>query len=287
MKAVTSHTMIQDNENKWALGQFNVHNIELALAAVRAAEEENAPIILAVGPSTFNYLGDISPLISAIHKMIENTTVPISLHLDHAKDLKMIRQALDLGFSSIMFDGSNLPYDENVHLTTKVAEMSHVYGASMEGEIGIVPAEVASPDEMSENFTNPDKAAHFAHETNIDLIAVSVGSVHGMESQCSSIDCGLIRELSIKLNCPQVLHGASGVLDKYLPDAIDSGIRKININTMLKVCFRDTVARSLKDSPNMDMLEAWTIGTEAVTECVRNRIRCFNATNRADAFRMN
>ena len=119
MKAVTSHTMIKDKENKWALGQFNVHNIELALAAVRAAEEENAPIILAVGPSTFNYLGDISPLISAIHKMIEGAKVPISLHLDHAKDLEMIRHALDLGFSSIMFDGSDLPYDENVRLTSQ------------------------------------------------------------------------------------------------------------------------------------------------------------------------
>ena len=108
-----------------------------------------------------------------------------------------------------------------------------------------------------------------------------------MQSQSSSIDCGLIRELSSKLNCPQVLHGASGVLDQYIPDAIKSGIRKININTMLKVCFRDTIARSLKDSPNMDMLEAWSIGTDAVAECVRNRIRCFNATNQADLFRMN
>lgn len=286
MKVVTSHTMIKDKENKWALGQFNVHNLELALAAVRAAEEENAPIILAVGPSTFNYLVDISPLISAIHKIIEEAKVPISLHLDHAKDLKMIRYALDLGFSSIMFDGSDLPFDENVRLTAKVAEMSHAYGASMEGEIGIVPAEGVSPDKMSENFTNPDIAANFARETNIDLIAVSVGSVHGMQSQSSSIDCGLIRELSTKLSCPQVLHGASGVLDKYLPDAIYSGIRKININTMLKVCFRDTISQSLKDSPNMDMLEAWSIGMDAVSARVRNRIRCFNASNQADVFRL-
>ena len=105
MRAVTSHTMIQDSENRWALGQFNVHNIELALAAIMAAEAENAPIILAVGPSTFEYLGDISPLISAIHTMIKKATVPISLHLDHAKDFDMIKNALDLGFSSIMFDG--------------------------------------------------------------------------------------------------------------------------------------------------------------------------------------
>jgi len=286
MRAVTSHTMIMDNENKWALGQFNVHNIELALASIRAAEAENAPIILAVGPSTFNYLGDVSPLISAIHKMIKKAAVPISLHLDHAKDLEMIRYALDLGFSSIMFDGSDLPFEENVRLTTKVALMSHAYGASIEGEIDIVPNGQVSPDEMSKNFTNPDKAASFAEETNIDLIAVSVGSVHGMQSQSSSIDCRLIKELSTKLNCPQVLHGASGVLDQYLPDAIASGIRKININTMLKVCFRDTVARCLKHSPNIDMLEAWSIGMDAVSACVRSRIRCFNASNQADVFRL-
>ncbi len=198
------------------IGQFNVHNIELALAAIMAAEAENAPIILAVGPSTFEYLGDISPLISAIHKMIRKATVPISLHLDHAKDFEMIKNALDLGFSSIMFDGSALPFDENVRLTAKAVELSHAYGASMEGEIGIIPAQEPSPNNISENFTNPEKAADFARETNIDLIAVSVGSVHGMQNQSSSIDCGLIKELSTKLSCPQVLHGASGVLDEYL-----------------------------------------------------------------------
>lgn len=281
MKAVPITALLHDKPTDWALGQFNVHNIELALSAIRAGEAENAPLILAVGPSTVQFLEDISPLIAAIHKMIEKSKVPIALHLDHARSLELVRQALDLGFSSVMFDGSSLPFEENVRLTAEVAEMGHACGASVEGEIGIVPMEGALTDDAAENNTDPEKAALFAQETKIDLIAVSVGSVHGMQSQNSSIDCELIKELSTKLNRPQVLHGASGVRDEFYPEAIRGGIRKININTMLQVRFRNAVSKTLNDTPDIGMLSAWTTGMQAVYECVRERIRCFKASNKA------
>lgn len=273
-------TALFNGDADWALGQFNVHNIELALAVIRAAETEKAPVILAVGPSTVKYLGDIAPLIAAVHKIIERASVPVALHLDHARDLDLVRHALDLGFSSVMFDGSALPLEENLRLTTQVVEMGHKQGASVEGEIGIVPASQADGN-SADNFTDPGMAAMFAEKTGIDLIAVSVGSVHGMQSQDSSVDCDLIRSLSSSLSIPQVLHGASGVVDECIPDAIASGIRKININTMLQVHFKNTVAQAVTQNPGIGMLDAWSRGMDAVSNCVRGRIQCFNSSNQA------
>jgi fructose/tagatose bisphosphate aldolase len=146
-------------ENPWAVGHFNIHNQEFIRAVVRAADQERSPGILAVGMLSVKYMG-LEPLISACQVISKETDVPIAVHLDHARDVDVVKQALDCGINSVMFDGSALDYEENVEKTTKVVQMAHEFGATAEGEIGIVPHGTASVSEA--DMTNPARAVEFA-----------------------------------------------------------------------------------------------------------------------------
>ena len=216
------------SEAPWAVGHFNIHNQEFIRAVVRAAESERSPAILAVGMMSVKYMG-LQELIAACQSISRETEAPIAIHLDHARDLEMVRRALDLGINSVMFDGSSLGFEENVEKTTKVVQMAHDCGATAEGEIGIVPHGTASVSQTE--MTDPALAVEFAERTGVDFLAVSLGSVHGMKTAGTSLDQGLLQQLHEQIPVPLVLHGASGVIDEQINLAIENGIRKINVNT--------------------------------------------------------
>lgn len=265
-------------EDTWAVGHFNIHNQEFIRAVVRAAEQERSPAILAVGMMSIKYMG-LAPLISSCQLIAKETDVPIAVHLDHARDLDIVRQALDLGIDSVMFDGSALGYEENVKKTTEVVRMAHDCGATAEGEIGIVPHGNATVSE--EDMTDPARAVEFAEKTGVDFLAVSLGSVHGMKTAGASLNQDLLKNLHEQISVPLVLHGASGVVDDHLTAAVANGIRKINVNTGLKVVLKAFLSSRLVDEPDTDLLEDLDEGMNAVSRAVAAKMQLFGSSNKA------
>jgi len=264
-------------ETPWAVGHFNIHNLEFIRSVVHAAEQERSPAILAVGMMSVQYMG-LEPLITACQIISKETEIPIAIHLDHARDLDIIRRALDCGINSVMFDGSALGYVENVKKTTEVVKMAHDCGATAEGEIGIVPHGTAQVTEA--DMTDPDNAVEFAERTGVDFLAVSLGSIHGMKSAGTSLNQGLLQKLHQQIPVPLVLHGASGVVDEHIEAAIANGIRKINVNTGLKVVLKDFLSSRFANSLETDLLEDYNRGMNAVTDSVVKRMRLFGSAGR-------
>ena len=262
----------------WAVGHFNIHNQEFIRAVVRAAEQERSPAILAVGMMSIKYMG-LAPLINSCQLIAKETDVPVAVHLDHARDLDIVRQALDLGINSVMFDGSALRYEENVEKTTEVVRMAHDCGATAEGEIGIVPHGNATVSD--EDMTDPARAVEFAEKTGVDFLAVSLGSVHGMKTAGTSLNQDLLKKLHEQIPVPLVLHGASGVVDDHLQAAVANGIRKINVNTGLKVVLKGFLSSRLADEPDADLLEDFDQGMNAVSRAVAAKIRLFGSISKA------
>lgn len=265
-------------ESAWAVGHFNIHNQEFITAVVKAAEQERSPAILAVGMMSIKYMG-LEPLISSCRIMSRETDVPVAVHLDHARDLDIVRQALDLGINSVMFDGSALSYEENVRKTTEVVKMAHDHGATAEGEIGIVPHGTAVVNEA--DMTDPARAVAFAEQTGVDFLAVSLGSVHGMKSAETSLNQDLLKTLHDQIPVPLVLHGASGVLDEHISAAVANGIRKINVNTGLKVVLKQVLNEQFQTSPDSDLLADLEKGMDGISASVAKRMRLFGSSNKA------
>ena len=259
----------------WAIPHFNVHNPLLARGVVHAAEQLRAPAVLAVGYQSLPHAG-MAPLSAYLKALIEESDGMFALHFDPARDLDIIRRALDLGFSSVMFDGSSRPFEENVRLTRQVVEMARDKGASVEAEIGIVP----SPGSTRENitFTDPAQAEEFAVRTGVDFLAVSLGSIHGMTSADATLDEALISRL--KGIAPLVLHGASGVTSEAMAYAAAHGVRKININTALKIVAAHSIRETFAAKPDTDLLNAMDTATDAVTEKAAGYMRLFHAEGR-------
>jgi len=265
-------------EDSWAVGHFNIHNQEFIRSVVRAAEQERSPAILAVGMMSIKYMG-LAPLISSCQLIAKETDVPVAVHLDHARDLDIVREALDLGINSVMFDGSSFSYEENVEKTTEVVRMAHACGATAEGEIGIVPHGTDTVNE--EDMTDPARAVEFAERTGVDYLAVSLGSVHGMKTAGTSLNQDLLKNLHDQIKVPLVLHGASGVVDEHLKAAVENGIRKINVNTGLKVVLKDFLSTRLIDKADADLLEDFDTGMDAIAQAVAGKMRLFGSSNKA------
>jgi len=265
-------------DEKWAVGHFNVHNLEFAKAVVKAAHENRSPAILAVGMLSIKYMG-LTSLVNACRIIAGETDVPIALHLDHCKDLDMVRQALELGVNSVMFDGSALPYEENIAKTKEVVKMARDYGATTEGEVGIVPHGTDSVSQK--DMTDPNMAVDFVERTAVDFVAVSLGSVHGMKAAGASLDQELLKTLREKVKAPLVLHGASGVLDDQIKDAVANGIRKINVNTGLQVVCKNVLSARFKTHPDSALLQDFECGIEAIAAAVSQKMELFNSMNKA------
>lgn len=267
-----------NREEPWAVGHFNVHNQEFIRAVVKVAEQEKSPAILAVGMQSIKYMG-LEPLVEACRTISRETEVPIAVHLDHARDLEVVKRALDCGINSVMFDGSALDYEENVKKTTEMVKMAHDCGATAEGEVGIVPHGTAKVGES--DLTNPQMAAEFAERTGVDFLAVSLGSVHGMKSAGASLNQELLKTLHQQVPVPLVLHGASGVVDEHIREAVANGIRKININTGLKVVLKNHLTSLFNECPDSDLLHDLTTGMDAVAKNVAARMMLFGSSNKA------
>jgi len=228
-------------------GAFNVIQLEHAEAIISGAEDVKLPVIVQISENAVKYHGGLAALGTATLIMARDSELPIVVHLDHAEDENLVREALDLGFKSIMFDGSKLPWEKNVERTAEMAKLCHGYGASIEAELG----EVGGKDGAHAPGvrTDPDEARVFVQETGVDSLAVAVGTSHAMADRSAVVDLDLIAALTESAGVPLVLHGSSGVDDAGLQAAVRAGICKVNIGTRLNQVMTAAVREALAAQP--------------------------------------
>jgi fructose-bisphosphate aldolase, class II len=231
------------------VGAFNVVHLEHAEALVGAAEDATLPVVLQVSENTVAFHGSLAPLAVACRVLAERASVPVVLHLDHAVSVGLVHEALDLGFTSVMFDGSTLDDAANRAMTREVVTTCHERGVSVEAELGEVGGKdgVHAPGVR----TDPADAARFAADTGVDALAVAVGSSHAMTERTAALDLELVSEIRDRVQVPLVLHGSSGVPDQGIADAVRAGMTKVNIATHLQGVFTGAVRQRLLDDPGL------------------------------------
>lgn len=245
------------------LGAFNVIHIEHAEAFVAAAEAAGCGVVLQISENAAKYHGALRPIALATLAIAEASTAPVVVHLDHAENTDLIAEALQLGFQSVMYDGSKLPYDENVRVTRAMADQVHARGASIEAELGEVGGKdgVHAPGVR----TDPGEALQFVTQTGVDALGVAVGSSHAMLSRDAVLDFGRIAQLRAALPVPLVLHGSSGVPDADIARAVRAGMTKINIATHFNHAMTDSIRAYLGANPTVvDPRRYLAVGRSAI-----------------------
>jgi fructose-bisphosphate aldolase class II len=280
--------IIQAQQGGWAVGAFNANTLEQAQAIVLAAQEEMAPAIIQVSHRALTYTGNGNEIqglkyMAAIGKIAaESVTVPVALHLDHGTEREVL-QALSLGFTSVMFDGDGLTFEENISITKRLCEAAHSVGACMEAEVGEVPKPDGKEfDETAITLTQPEEAVQFTEATRIDTFAVALGSVHGLTAKQISLDLDRLDEIRDRVSIPLVLHGSSGVSDHDIKQGIAIGLCKVNVATQLNQTFTGLIRDVLdRDGEVVDPRKYLGPARAAQSEIVRERIRFFGASGKA------
>jgi tagatose 1,6-diphosphate aldolase GatY/KbaY len=257
-----------------AVAALNFYNAETLIAHTRAANAFNSSIILQTTEATINYLGP-RMIIRMAEAAAEEIRQPIALHLDHGNSYDLAARCIDHGYTSVMIDGSKLPFDENCELTRRVAELAHAAGVSVEGELGhVAQNEDTSPNERANFFTSAADAARFVSETRVDALAVAVGTAHGFYKGEVQLDFERLKQIRNAVpNTPLVLHGGSGISEELLRTAIECGVRKINFGTELKNAFTRSVKASLSSSDDIDLRRTFLPAIAAVEEISKSKIR--------------
>ena len=248
MPLTTTVSMLRKaQEQGFAVGAFNVENMEMAQAIISAAEELRAPVILQTTPSTVRYAGT-GMYAAMVAALAQEASVPVAMHLDHGDSFALCAQALRSGYTSVMIDGSKLPLEENIALTYKVSEMCAAVGVPVEGEIGRVGGK-EDDLESDGGYTIPEEAVRFERESGLFSMAVGVGTAHGFYKEKPQLNKELITTLRGMLQAPMVLHGASGLSDEDVKDCIRRGICKVNFATELRAAYTEGVKAVLAENP--------------------------------------
>ena len=305
MALVTMKEILEDaGKRSYGVGAFNINNLEFLQAIIEAAEEENSPVIIAISEGAMKY-GWVELLSTMVKTAAMNTQVPVALHLDHGKNFDKILTAIRYGFTSIMIDASDKSYEENVKLTKEVVKVAHPLGITVEAELGRL---LGKEDEVESDvaiYTDPDDAKRFVDETEIDALAVAVGTSHGAYKFKgeAKLDIERIKKINSLTGVPLVLHGASGVphelveeAQKYgavlkgakgvpneeIKKAIEAGIRKINIDTDLRISFLLGVRKYLSEHPEIfDPRKYLGEGRAQVKETVKKKMQLFGSSGKA------
>jgi len=216
---------------KYAVGAFNVYNYETILGVLKAAKKEGVPVIIAFGERYLENM-DFDTVVSITERLACEFSIPLVLHLDHCKSFEHIVQAIRAGFTSVMFDGSSLPFEENMLKTSEIVRMAHAAGVSVEAELGaIASGDLSNEEGAKQIYTDPSQAKIFVDKSGVDALAVSIGTVHGLYKGEPKIDINTLKKIHSAVQIPLVLHGGSGTPKNILRDCIHNGICKINVNT--------------------------------------------------------
>ncbi|WP_329436388.1 MULTISPECIES: ketose-bisphosphate aldolase [unclassified Streptomyces] len=271
--AATGALVAEATAARTAVAAFNVITLEHIEAVVAGAEAANAPVILQVSENAVRYrYGRLLPLARAAAATAEAAAVPVALHLDHVQSDELLRQAVDAGFSSVMYDAARLPYDENLAATRAAADWGHANGLWVEAELGEVggkdgsaPLDAHAPGAR----TDPGEARAYVTDSGVDALAVAIGSSHAMTTRTATLDHDLLKQLSEGLDVPLVLHGSSGVGDDELSQAVRGGIAKVNVGTALNIAMTAAIREFLAAHPDaVDSRKYLSVGREAMARTV-------------------
>ena len=273
MALVTSKQMLLDaQQGGYAVGAFNVENMEMVEAVIAAAEELNAPVILQTTPSTVRY-ASLELYCANVRAAAGRAQVPVALHLDHGSSFALCAQALRAGYTSIMIDGSKLPLAQNIALTKQVVDMCAPAGVPVEGEIGRVGGKEDDLECENAGYTIPAEAVRFEAETGLSSMAVGVGTAHGVYKAAPVLNTELVSVLKNALAVPLVLHGASGLSQEAVRECIRRGICKVNFATELRMAYTEGVRETLRADPQVFDPKAYgKAGREKVKELVKGRM---------------
>jgi len=288
----------------WALGQFNAENLEFAQAIVRAAREERSPVIIAASPKTLEYL-DAATFAATVREVANSESVRPILHLDHGEGEQMVASAIEAGFTSVMYDGSSLPFEENIRTTAEIVRYAHERNVFTEAELGHVGGKPGEQATLEPPLTEPAEAEEFVAKTGVDSLAIAVGTSHGAYKFQGEpyLDLNRIAAIAERVQVPLVLHGASGVdieaistINRYggeiegasglgedlYREAIRRGIRKINVATELRLAFLAALRQALGEDPRViDPRTYLGVAREAVSTAVRAKMRLLGSSGRA------
>jgi fructose-bisphosphate aldolase class II len=275
----------------YAIGAFNANTMEQMQSIVMAAQAENAPTIIQVSHRALQYAGNGNvtyglQIMAALGKVAAaSVDVPVSLHLDHADEDEVL-MAIALGFTSVMFDGGELPFGENVAISGRLTEIAHSAGVCMEAEIGEVPKpDGAAYDPAAIDLTTPEDAERFVKATGVDMLAIALGSVHGLKDKSVALDLERLEAIRAAVDTPLVLHGSSGVNDAHIKRGIGLGLSKINVATQMSKAFTGAARAVLAaDEALVDPRKYLGPARDAQREAVRERIRLFGASGKAGDF---
>jgi tagatose 1,6-diphosphate aldolase GatY/KbaY len=265
----------------YAIGGFNVYNLEGARAVVAAAEAERSPALLQIHPSALAHGG--APLIALCMEAARTAGMPCAVHLDHSGAPDAIRAALDAGVASVMADGSHLPYEENLAFSAAMAELAHTRGAAVEAELGRLAGSedgLAVP-EYQAKLTDPDQAADFVARAGVDTLAVCIGNVHGHYRGAPQLDFARLERLRWTVPIPLVLHGASGLPAPMVRRAIELGVCKLNVNTEVRDAYLAALTDGVSAGERPDLLELMRAATDAMQVVVAAKLRLFGSAGKA------
>ncbi len=265
-------------KDKYAVGLFNTTDTDMLQAVIEAAEESNSPVILGTAEVLLPY-GELKLIAPSIIEAAKRAKVPVVVHYDHGLTFERCLEALQLGFSSVMFDGSTKPYEQNIAETREIVKIAHAFGASVEGEIGHVGEATKEDNLLTDMYTTPDEAKEYLDATSVDALAIAIGSAHGVYKRKPMLNIERLKEIKHAVDVPLVLHGGSGLSDDDFKNVIREGIAKVNIFTDL--CLAGDKAMQDGQLKKLGYLEMRNLKVQYIKQEVKRKIQLFGSENKA------
>lgn len=273
-------------ENQFAVPAFNICSYDMLKAIIEESERLNAPVILEIHPDEIAYLND--EFVASVRAYAHNSKVPVVIHLDHGGTVKDVLRAIRNGYTSVMIDASLQSFEDNLAITKEVVALAHAVGVSVEAEIGTI-GNNGSAEGGAANiiYTDPEQAKHFVEETNIDSLAIAIGTAHGLypKDKTPKLNIELLKELNQQIDKPFVLHGGSGNPDAEVSESVRYGVAKVNLSLDLKSVFFDALREVLSDNPEMYEPNAvYPYANKKVQEVVKHKMGVLNTIGKAELY---
>lgn len=287
MKFSAREVLERAQKEGWAVGAFNAANIETLKAIVGAANKFRSPVIVESSVGETDFFGPKN-LVDVIKNFREEFNLPVFINLDHSTSEAKVLLGIEAGYEMLHFDGSHLPYSENLKITKRIVREAHNKGLLVEAEIDRIGGSSRPHDEDVKKaqeegiYTDPLKAAEFVEKTGVDTFAAFFGNVHGVYKNAKKLDFALLKEIKEAVPCFLSMHGGSGITDEATKKAIKLGIVKVNINTELRVAFREALERELGESKEVAVYKMMPPVIEAVQKVVEHKIKIFGSAGKAD-----